>query len=69
MPRPMHLGRRRLVWTSATANPTSEWIARQITEAFPCQAIEELEVDGGHDEEINGGDVRRVIADEGLPFL
>jgi Integrase core domain len=28
-------GRRRLVWTSATANPTSEWIARQITEAFP----------------------------------
>jgi hypothetical protein len=31
----VHLGRRRLVWTSATANPTSEWIARQITEAFP----------------------------------
>jgi transposase InsO family protein len=31
----IHLGRRRLVWTSATANPTSEWIARQITEAFP----------------------------------
>jgi hypothetical protein len=31
----IRLGRRRLVWTSATANPTSEWIARQITEAFP----------------------------------
>jgi transposase InsO family protein len=31
----IHFGRRRLVWTSATANPTSEWIARQITEAFP----------------------------------
>jgi hypothetical protein len=29
----IRLGRRRLVWTSATANPTSEWIARQITEA------------------------------------
>jgi transposase InsO family protein len=31
----IHLERRRLVWTNVTANPTSEWIARQITEAFP----------------------------------
>jgi len=31
----VHLDRRRLVWTSVTANPTAEWIARQITEAFP----------------------------------
>jgi transposase InsO family protein len=31
----IHLARRRLVWTNVTANPTSEWIARQITEAFP----------------------------------
>ena len=31
----IHLGRRRLVWTNVTANPTSEWIAHQITEAFP----------------------------------
>ena len=31
----IRLGRRRLVWTCVTANPTSEWIARQITEAFP----------------------------------
>ena len=30
----IHLERRRLVWTNVTANPTSEWIARQITEAF-----------------------------------
>jgi len=29
------LERRRLVWTNVTANPTAEWIARQITEAFP----------------------------------
>jgi transposase InsO family protein len=28
-------GRRHLVWTGVTANPTAEWIARQITEAFP----------------------------------
>jgi hypothetical protein len=31
----IHLERRRLVWTDVTANPTAEWIARQITEAFP----------------------------------
>jgi hypothetical protein len=31
----MQLDRRRLVWTNATTNPTAEWIARQITEAFP----------------------------------
>jgi hypothetical protein len=29
------LQRRHLVRTNATANPTAEWIARQITEAFP----------------------------------
>jgi hypothetical protein len=31
----IHLQRRRLVWTNVTTNPTAEWIARQITEAFP----------------------------------
>jgi len=31
----MRLDRRRLVWTNVTAIPTAEWIARQITEAFP----------------------------------
>ena len=31
----MRLDRRRLVWTNATTNPTAEWIALQITEAFP----------------------------------
>jgi transposase InsO family protein len=31
----MRLDRRRLVWTNVTANPTAEWIAGQITEAFP----------------------------------
>jgi transposase InsO family protein len=31
----MRLGRRRLIWTNVTANPTAEWIAQQITEAFP----------------------------------
>jgi transposase InsO family protein len=27
--------RRRLVWINVTTNPTAEWIAQQITEAFP----------------------------------
>jgi hypothetical protein len=31
----LRLERRRRVWTNATANPTAEWVARQITEAFP----------------------------------
>jgi transposase InsO family protein len=31
----IRLERRRLVWTNVTANPTADWIARQITEAFP----------------------------------
>ena len=31
----MRLDRRDLVWINVTTNPTAEWIARQITEAFP----------------------------------
>jgi transposase InsO family protein len=31
----VRLDRRGLVWINITANPTAEWIARQITEAFP----------------------------------
>jgi transposase InsO family protein len=31
----VRLGRRDLVWINVTPNPTAEWIARQITEAFP----------------------------------
>jgi transposase InsO family protein len=32
----VRLGRRDLVWINITANPTAEWVARQIAEAFPC---------------------------------
>jgi hypothetical protein len=31
----VRLDRRELVWINVTANPTGEWIARQLTEAFP----------------------------------
>jgi Integrase core domain len=30
--------RRDLVWVNVTTNPTAEWIARQITEAFPWES-------------------------------
>ena len=31
----VRLDRRDLVWTNVTTNPTAEWVARQLTEAFP----------------------------------
>jgi len=31
----VQLERRKLVWINVTPHPTAEWIARQITEAFP----------------------------------
>jgi hypothetical protein len=31
----VRLDRRDLVWINVTANPTAEWVARQITESFP----------------------------------
>jgi transposase InsO family protein len=33
----VRLDRRKLVWINVTATPTAEWIARQITEAFPWE--------------------------------
>src|SRR4029078_12264914 len=33
------LGRRRLLWIAVTTNPTAEWLARQITEAFPWDTV------------------------------
>src|SRR5438128_1218823 len=31
----VRLDRRDMVWINVTANPTAEWVARQITQAFP----------------------------------
>src|SRR5665647_1026736 len=31
----VRLHRRDLIWINVTANPTADWVARQITEAFP----------------------------------
>jgi len=35
----VRLDRRELVWINVTQNPTAEWIARQITEAFPWNEL------------------------------
>jgi hypothetical protein len=32
----VRLARRDLVWINVTPHPTADWIARQITEAFPA---------------------------------
>jgi hypothetical protein len=34
----VRLDRRELVWVGVTNSPTAEWIARQITEAFPWES-------------------------------
>ena len=31
----VRIDRRELVWINVTKTPTAEWVARQITEAFP----------------------------------
>jgi hypothetical protein len=31
----IRIDRRALVWINVTVHPTAEWVARQITEAFP----------------------------------
>src|SRR5258705_4046957 len=35
----IRLDRRDLVWINVTTNPTAEWVARQITEAFPWDEV------------------------------
>jgi transposase InsO family protein len=32
-------GRRRLIWFDVTRHPTAEWLAQQITEAFPWDSV------------------------------
>ena len=35
----VRLDRRDLIWVNVTANPTAEWMARQLTEAFPWDEV------------------------------
>src|SRR5208282_1242360 len=38
----VRLDRRDLIWIDVTRHPTAEWIARQITEAFPWNEVSAL---------------------------
>src|SRR6201998_3334620 len=38
----VRIDRRDLVWVNVTKNPTAEWVARQITEAFPWEGASGL---------------------------
>jgi hypothetical protein len=35
----VRLDRRELVWIGVTTHPAAEWVARQITEAFPWNEV------------------------------
>src|SRR6267378_1353945 len=45
----VRLDRRDLVWINVTANPTAEWVARQITEAFPWDEAPHYLIRSGSD--------------------
>jgi transposase InsO family protein len=60
----VQLDRRELVWVNVTAHPTAEWIARQITEAFPWNEAPRYLIrdrDGNY-----GGVVRRRLRAMGI---
>src|SRR3989449_7680110 len=41
-------GRRQLLWFAVTRHPTAEWLARQITEAFPWASARDNDSAYGH---------------------
>jgi transposase InsO family protein len=60
----IRLARRELVWINATAHPTAEWIAQQITEAFPWDAAPRYLIRDR--DAIYGGAVRRRLGAMGI---
>jgi len=60
----VRLGRRDLVWINVTANPTAEWVARQITEAFPWDEAPHYLIRDR--DRIYGGVVRRRLRAMGV---
>jgi hypothetical protein len=60
----VRLDRRDLVWINVTTNPTAEWIARQLTEAFPWDDAPRYLI---HDRDrIYGSIVRRRLGAIGI---
>jgi transposase InsO family protein len=60
----VRLARRELVWVNVTARPTAEWIARQITEAFPWNEAPRYLIRDG--DAIYGTVVRRRLRSMGI---
>ena len=56
----LRLERRRLVWINVTAHPTAEWIARQITEAFPWDEVPRYLIRGRDNAYVVSRSARRV---------
>jgi hypothetical protein len=56
-------GRRQLLWFSVTRNPTAEWLAQQITEAFPWKMAPNLVCDN---DSAYGLDFRRRLRAMGI---
>ena len=61
----VRLDRRDLVWINVTTNPTAEWIARQLTEAFPWDEAPRYLIRDR--DRIYGAVVMRRIARHGHP--
>src|ERR1700676_2073387 len=60
----VRLDRRDLVWINVTANPTAEWVAHQITEAFPWDEAPRYLI--GDRDRIYGSFFARVLRAMGL---
>jgi hypothetical protein len=60
----VRIDRRDLVWINVTANPTAEWIAWQITEAFPWDGAPRYMI--GDRERIYGAVVTRRLRAMGI---
>src|SRR3984893_19327238 len=59
------LARRDLVWINVTSNPTAEWIARQIMEAFPWDEAPHYLIRDR--DRVYGGAATRLLRARGLP--
>ena len=56
-------GRRQLLWFEVTRHPTAEWLASQITEAFPwTSGVLELAASGERPDEFAGVQCREPLS-------
>ena len=62
----IRLDRRDLVWINVTTNPTAEWVARQITEAFPWDEAPRYVIRDRDRDQIYGAVVTRRLRAMGI---